>query len=417
MKILAIGDIFGKTGRRVIERNLFRLKKEHEIDLVIANVENTTHGKGISRKHYQELKNYGIDIMTSGNHIFAIEDTRKYINEVSDLLRPINSNPYHPDIHLVDYHAETTAEKIALTLYFDGKISALWGTHTHVQTADERILSRGTGFITDLGMTGPYGGVIGAKPEVIFQRAKYGLPAKMTPTEDNGQFNGVVLEFDDNNKVVREKRTYTSVSGKKYSRRPSKGKVIRFEKDGKNYDIHDYKLIDLTKRQELEIDFRGSEGQIVGKKQNEVVLEFEKDSKKYQVLMKVDKIKKAGEKLSSSPKKKEQIIMAIPKIHKIRKLKKVYGSRTVLQNVSFAVKKGSIHGFIGPNGAGKTTTLNCLMSGVKPNAQFAEDLRVEDFVHLAGQLRNIPSQKVEKRLRQSDLNNHRLKKCGELSTG
>ncbi|CAJ0830719.1 17597_t:CDS:2 [Entrophospora sp. SA101] len=91
-----IGDIFGKTGRRVIERNLFRLKKEHEIDLVIANVENTTHGKGISRKHYQELKNYGIDIMTSGNHIFAIEDTRKYINEVSDLLRPINSNPYHP---------------------------------------------------------------------------------------------------------------------------------------------------------------------------------------------------------------------------------------------------------------------------------------------------------------------------------
>ncbi|CAJ0830721.1 17598_t:CDS:2 [Entrophospora sp. SA101] len=183
-------------------------------------------------------------------------------------------------------------------------------------------------------MTGPYGGVIGAKPEVIFQRAKYGLPAKMTPTEDNGQFNGVVLEFDDNNKVV-----------------------------------NDYKLIDLTKRQELEIDFRGSEGQIVGKKQNEVVLEFEKDSKKYQVLMKVDKIKK------------------------VRKLKKVYGSRTVLQNVSFAVKKGSIHGFIGPNGAGKTTTLNCLMSGVKPNAQFAEDLRVEDFVHLAGQLRNIPSQK------------------------
>src|SRR3954467_5988354 len=96
MKILAIGDIFGKTGRRVIERNLFRLKKEHEIDLIIANVENTTHGKGISRKHYQELKDYGIDIMTSGNHIFAIEETRKYITEVPDLLRPLNFNPYHP---------------------------------------------------------------------------------------------------------------------------------------------------------------------------------------------------------------------------------------------------------------------------------------------------------------------------------
>ena len=170
MKILAIGDIFGKTGRQIIKSYLPQLKKEHEIDLVIANVENATHGKGISRKHYQELKNHEVDIMTSGNHIFANEETRKYINEVPDLLRPANSNPYHPgpgtiltkikgkriritnlmgttfmpmatenpyfalekilnpqdyDIHLVDYHAETTAEKIALALYFDGKISVL----------------------------------------------------------------------------------------------------------------------------------------------------------------------------------------------------------------------------------------------------------------------------------------------------
>jgi len=252
MKILAIGDIFGKTGRRVIKDYLPKLKNEYEIDLIIANVENTTHGKGISRKHYQELKNYGIDIMTSGNHIFAIEETKKYINEVPDLLRPLNFNPYHPgpgtiltkikgkkiritnlignnfmpgapenpysalekvlnlqdwDIHLIDFHAETTAEKIALALYFDGKISALWGTHTHVQTADERILPKGTGFTTDLGMTGPYGGVIGAKPEVIFQRAKYGLPAKMTPHEDNGQFNGVIFKFDeDSNKLLSIRR-------------------------------------------------------------------------------------------------------------------------------------------------------------------------------------------------------------------
>ena len=252
MRILAIGDIFGKTGRQVIKDYLPKLKNEHEIDLIIANVENTTHGKGISRKHYQELKNCGIDIMTSGNHIFAVEETKKYITEVPDLLRPLNSNPYHPgsgtilvkikgkkirvtnligttfmpmatenpyfalekilnlsdgDIHLVDYHAETTAEKIALALYFDEKISALWGTHTHVQTADERILPKGTGFITDLGMTGPYGGVIGAKPEVIFQRGKYGLPAKMTPHEDNGQFNGVIFEFDeDSNKLLNIKR-------------------------------------------------------------------------------------------------------------------------------------------------------------------------------------------------------------------
>ena len=96
MKILAIGDIFGKTGRQVIKNYLPQIKKEQEIDLVIANVENTTHGKGVSRKHYQELKNYGVDIMTSGNHIFAVEETKKYINEVPDLLRPVNSNPYHP---------------------------------------------------------------------------------------------------------------------------------------------------------------------------------------------------------------------------------------------------------------------------------------------------------------------------------
>ena len=96
MRILAIGDIFGKTGRKVIHEHLSNLKKEQEIDLTIANVENTTHGKGISRKHYQELKNCGIDIMTSGNHIFAVEETRKYINDVPDLLRPLNFNPYHP---------------------------------------------------------------------------------------------------------------------------------------------------------------------------------------------------------------------------------------------------------------------------------------------------------------------------------
>ena len=252
MKILAIGDIFGKTGRKIIRDFLPKLKKEYEIDLVVANVENSTHGKGISRKHYHELKSYGIDIMTSGNHIFALEETKRYINEVSDLLRPLNSNPYHPgsgtvlinvkgwkiritnllgtnfmplsvenpyfslekllelhdcDIHLVDFHAEATAEKNILAWHYDGQISALWGTHTHVQTADERILPKGTAFITDLGMTGPYGGIIGAQPEVVIQRAKYGLPAKMAPYEDKGQFNGVIFEFDNvTKKAVSVKR-------------------------------------------------------------------------------------------------------------------------------------------------------------------------------------------------------------------
>jgi metallophosphoesterase (TIGR00282 family) len=159
MKILAVGDIFGATGRKVIQNYLPQLREKHQIDLIIANVENTTSGKGISFKHYQELKNSGIDIMTSGNHIFNLPETREYIKKVTDLLRPLNSNPYHPgigsilincqdkkiritnlmgasfmplavenpfftleklltekdcDIHLVDFHAETTAEKNAL---------------------------------------------------------------------------------------------------------------------------------------------------------------------------------------------------------------------------------------------------------------------------------------------------------------
>lgn len=251
MRILAIGDIFGKTGRQIVNDLLPKIKKDYKIDLVIANVENATHGKSISRKHYLVLKSNGVDVMTSGNHIFSIEETKKYISECHDLLRPLNSNPFHPgngtyslvcndkkirvtnlignafmnhsnnpyfpfekiienddsDIHIVDFHAEATAEKIAFAWYFDGKISALYGTHTHVQTADERILNKGTAFITDIGMTGPRNGIIGATPESIIKRSKYGFSSKMEPSEDLGQFNGIILEFcSQNNKVISIER-------------------------------------------------------------------------------------------------------------------------------------------------------------------------------------------------------------------
>jgi metallophosphoesterase (TIGR00282 family) len=264
VKILAIGDIFGKLGRKIIKNHLEKIKQEHQIDLVVANVENATHGKGISYSHYKELsftkeKKVLIDVMTSGNHVFDLEETRKDIGDASKfskLIRPLNSNPYHggkgsvvveckdkkiritnligrtfmppaenpyfalekileeddSDIHLVDFHAEATAEKITFAYYFDdkfpGKITAVWGTHTHVQTADERTLNHGTAFITDLGMTGPSEGIIGARPAEIIQRSQYGFSFPIRPHEEGeGQFNGLVLEIDDiSNKVISLRR-------------------------------------------------------------------------------------------------------------------------------------------------------------------------------------------------------------------
>lgn len=269
MKVLAIGDIFGKIGRKIIKNYLEEIKEKHQIDLVVANVENTTHGKGISYAHYNELKftkekKVLIDIMTSGNHIFHQEETREFIDKLPDLdlLKPLNSNPYHPgpgtiqinvknkkirvtnligitfmppaenpyfvlekllenddsDIHLIDFHAEATAEKIAFAYYFDdkfpGKITALWGTHTHVQTADERTLLNGIAFITDLGMTGPSEGIIGAEPAGIIQRSKNNFSSPMRPYEKGqGQFNGLILEIDDNsNKVISLQRINLKIS-------------------------------------------------------------------------------------------------------------------------------------------------------------------------------------------------------------
>lgn len=262
MKILAIGDIFGEVGRRIIVDFLPRIKKEYSADFVIANIENATHGKSISKNHFYLMKSSGIDVMTSGNHIFSSDETKRYISEFPNLLRPLNSNPFHPgegtfltsfngkkirvtnlignafmpysenpyfylekviekkdcDIHIVDFHAESTAEKIALAWYYDGVVSLVYGTHTHVQTADERILPSGTAFITDIGMTGPSKGIIGAKPWPIIERTKFGFSSRMEPNIDPGHFNGIVVDFsDDNNNInsiVRINLSYESLSKK-----------------------------------------------------------------------------------------------------------------------------------------------------------------------------------------------------------
>lgn len=254
MKVLILGDVFGSVGREMLEKYLSKLKKEHEIDLTIVNIENTTNGKGLSFKHYKQLKELGIDIMTSGNHIFDREETIEFIKQTPYLLRPLNSNPFHPgngtttitikskeiritnllgtalinkpgdnpyfalenlilennsDIHLVDFHAQSTAEKRALAIHFDGQVEAIWGTHTHVQTADEEIMPKGTAFITDIGMTGSSQGVIGAEPEAIIKRSRQGFPASITPHLGKGQINGIILKIDENtNKAVNIKRLF-----------------------------------------------------------------------------------------------------------------------------------------------------------------------------------------------------------------
>ncbi len=216
MKWLFIGDIVGSFGRLMVAKHLPKLKESLGLDFVIANAENASHGKGLMRKHYEELLASGIDVMTLGNHYNAKGEIRDYLDQTVSLVRPLNlKHPYpgvgtlvfnvqnHPirvtnilgqafmnedvdnpfdalqgildkepptHLHIVDFHAEATGEKYAMGYAFSGKITALFGTHTHVQTNDLRLLNQSTLFISDVGMTGPYNGILGVKKENIIQR-------------------------------------------------------------------------------------------------------------------------------------------------------------------------------------------------------------------------------------------------------
>ncbi|AXK51333.1 TIGR00282 family metallophosphoesterase [Spiroplasma alleghenense] len=253
MKILMIGDIYASKGREMIAKYLFKFKQSNNIDLVIGNGENVTHGKSISEKHFNELINNGIDVITSGNHIFKNSEVLDYIEHTPRLLKPLNINPYTPgsgsivleclgkkvritnligrsfmepaenpymsfdellknqekcDIHLVDFHGEASAEKMAFAWNYDGIITALVGTHTHVQTADETILPKGTGYITDLGMTGPVNSIIGVEPEAVIHKEKTGLPTRFNPANGLGQFCGIIININDENQVTSLNRVF-----------------------------------------------------------------------------------------------------------------------------------------------------------------------------------------------------------------
>lgn len=251
MKILFIGDIVGSVGRSMVEQYLPKLKEEHQLDLVVANGENAAHGKGITRKIYRQLLSYGVDMITMGNHTFSKNDIFMFIDEAEQMVRPANMEPLDygkstrvmqvcgkrvaitnlcgevwmnnvvdspfacmedvldeidADIYLVDFHGETTSEKIAFTYNFAGRIQAVVGTHTHVQTADERIVY-GTAAISDLGMCGAYTSVIGRDVEEIVTRFTTDEKTKFKIAEGPGIFCGAIVEIDDaSNKAIHIER-------------------------------------------------------------------------------------------------------------------------------------------------------------------------------------------------------------------
>lgn len=245
MKILFIGDIVGRPGREVIKNSLPALKKEHGLDFVIANAENAAAGSGITSSVAEELFDAGVNVLTSGDHIWKKREIFEIINEEERILRPVNFPSGSPgrgygifktkeglkvgvinvngrvfmealecpfkttkqageelkketNIIIVDIHAEATSEKVALGWYLDGKVSAVLGTHTHIQTADERILPGGTAYITDVGMTGPYDSVIGRRKEDVLERFITCVPTRFEVAEGNVQLHGVILDVDEN---------------------------------------------------------------------------------------------------------------------------------------------------------------------------------------------------------------------------
>ena len=253
MKILAVGDIVGESGVKKLKDKLGSIKNKEKIDFVITNGENSAGGMGINEKNFRDILDAGTNVITMGNHTWGKKDIFKFIDH-PQLLRPANypkgvvgngygiyecngkkiavinmmgrvdiniltENPFlkakeiveeikdKVDIIIMDFHAEATAEKIAMARYLDGKITILFGTHTHVQTADEQILPRGTGYITDLGMTGPKNSVIGMDIQASIKRFETTLPEKYKLADGECMLNAVVFEIDDQtNKVISIKR-------------------------------------------------------------------------------------------------------------------------------------------------------------------------------------------------------------------
>ena len=243
MKILAIGDLVGSSGIIKLKNELPKLIEKEKIDFIIVNGENSAEGMGITEKNFKDILQEKVDVITMGNHTWGKKDIFKFIDHPK-LIRPANypegvvgkgyniyscknkkiavinligrvdmnvlsENPFikakeiiqevknKVDIIIIDFHAEATAEKIALGYFLDGKVTAVYGTHTHVQTADETILPKGTAYITDIGMTGPKNSVIGMEISASIKRFETTLPERYKIAAGECIFNGVILDIDD----------------------------------------------------------------------------------------------------------------------------------------------------------------------------------------------------------------------------
>jgi metallophosphoesterase (TIGR00282 family) len=242
MNILMVGDVFGESGRAAVAKHLPRLRQQHAIDFCVVNIENAANGFGVTPLIARQALEQGADVLTSGNHIWDKKEIVEYISKENLLLRPANfpagtpgsghitlkagphrvavlnlmgrvfMNPIDcpfrkadelvPELRketpiiLVDMHAEATSESVAMGWHLDGRVSAVVGTHRHVQTADERVLPGGTAYITDLGMTGPTDGVIGVDRDLILQRFMNQMPVRFEPAKGPAALHGVVIVID-----------------------------------------------------------------------------------------------------------------------------------------------------------------------------------------------------------------------------
>lgn len=257
MNLLFIGDIFASPGRGMVADHLRRIIGQERIDLAVANGENSAGGFGITPLIAEELFSYGVDVITSGNHIWDKREIYEYLPKHPRLLRPANYSPDLPGtgmaivearngvscavlnlqgrthmpatddpfrkadqmlgeldkagvkVRMVDFHAELTSEKMAMGWYLDGRVSGVFGTHTHIPTADTRILPGGTAYQTDVGMTGPYHSVIGVDKDIILRRFLTALPVRMEAAKAGAELHSVIFEVDEATGKARSIRRYT----------------------------------------------------------------------------------------------------------------------------------------------------------------------------------------------------------------